>query len=308
MTDKINICGGCGKTIGAEYSMCAICAGAGGADKRVDFGNEFEEPVPESNRIQKNARRRYAKTTSLFEVGVWSAKSMEHLLFVMLGSMDGIRNSYNELGLDNRRLRYELENMGLAYADNLCGALSPDSHEFTKRDGTLGVTVGNLWHNHGFMKFPEIVVAKDLHSVLSPLWGNIHGSQVVDVKIVYDEAKAIKYCVKEAMKDFLREERANRRLFMSRDWLPEEYRKVDKLLNVWALYHGANWNLDDDFSTYGVGEYIPYCWLVKRELLRDWCHGESLDLDMGDYVLYITGCEILKYQKENGGKNDEKLL
>jgi hypothetical protein len=107
--------------------------------------------VGENGYLPLRLRRRYAKAKVVFEVGVWAAKSIDLLFSVMMGSMAGVRNSYKELRQDNRDLRKALAKMGLEYADCFCGELSPESHQFRKRDGTLGMTVGSLWHLHGFL-------------------------------------------------------------------------------------------------------------------------------------------------------------
>jgi hypothetical protein len=238
-------------------------------------------------------RRRYAKAKCVFEAGVWSARSVDLLLSIMIGSAAGVRNSYAELREDNRELRRQLAKLGLEYADCFCGELSPESHQFTKRDGTLGITVGSLWHLHGFARFSEPIKAVDLHSVLSPLWGKIHGSEVVNVKVETDFEKAIKYSVKDAVKGYCSDGSSGRRLLMSRNWLPAGYRAVDKVLTQWALAHGANWRFDDDLDSF-QGEYIPYAWGQKRDYVRRWCEGETLLLDFGDYRVYIDGARILR--------------
>jgi hypothetical protein len=109
------------------------------------FGGEDAELAANDGFLTLRARRRYAKAKAVFEAGVWAAKKPEFLFSIMVGSMAGVRNSYQELRQDNRNMRKELAKMGLDYADCFCGELSPDSHEFRKRDGTIGVTVGRLW-------------------------------------------------------------------------------------------------------------------------------------------------------------------
>lgn len=303
MPERTHRCNDCGKPIEADFMLCAECAGVGAKEDVAEGEGEVSGSLP------RNIRRRYAKAKSVFEVGVWSAKSVDCLFGVMLGSMSEVRNSYDELRLDNRRLRFELKGLGLVYADCLCGELSPESHEFIKRDGSKGVTIGSLWHDHGFMKLDEPVEARDLHSVLSPLWGKIHGSEVVDVKIIYDEDKAIKYAVKDAVKKYLSNDHYNKRLFMSRKWLPEGYRKVDKIMTKWALLHRFDWDTEESEADQGYEprlDYIPFVWEVKRDYLKRWCRGESVSLDLGDYKVYIIGESLTKYAVINeGGVIDE---
>jgi hypothetical protein len=242
-------------------------------------------------------RRRYAKAKAVFEAGIWAARKVEFLFSIMIGSMAGVRNSYVELRQDNRNMRKELAKMGLEYADCFCGELSPDSHEFRKRDGTIGVTAGNLWHLHGFFRFAEFIEAADLHSVLSPLWGKIHGSEVVNVKVETDFKKAIKYSVKDAVKHYCSEDNVLKRLLMSSGWLPRGYREVDKVLNRWALLHRYDWENEESMPDQGYAprlEYIPYVWEQKRDYVRRWCQGESIMLDFGDYYVYIDGERIIK--------------
>lgn len=253
-----------------------------------------DDLLDESGYLPLRLRRRYAKAKVIFEVGVWTAKSVDLLFGIMIGSMAGVRNTYVELREDNRDLRKALAKMGLVYADCFCGELSPDSHEFRKRDGTMGVTAGNLWHLHGFMRFGEVMRASDLHSVLSPLWGKIHGSDVVDVKVLYDVKKVIKYSVKDAVKGYCNDGSQGRRLLMSDNWLPPGYRKVDKLLTHWALYHGANWQPDDDFDEYRRRSYVAYAWDIRRDYLMRWCRGEFITLDFVDYRVYIDGSKIYR--------------
>jgi len=225
----------------------------------------------------------------------------------MIGSMAGLRNSYDELRLDNRRLRFELKRLGLVYEDCFCGELSPESHEFIKRDGSKGVTAGSLWHSHGFFKLDEGMEARDLHSVLSPVWGNIHGSQVVDVKVIYDEAKAIRYVVKDAMKMYLSDEHLDKRLLKSSQWLPSGYREVDKIMTKWALLHRFDWEVEQSEPDQGYAprlDFVPMVWEVRRDFMKRWCHGESISLDLGDYKVYITGDSISKYavKRSDDGK------
>lgn len=256
---------------------------------------EAEALTGDSGCLPLRVRRRYAKAKVVFEVGVWSAKSIDLLLSIMIGSMAEVRNSYPELRQDNENMRKELKKMGLDYADCFCGELSPQSHEFRKRDGSIGVTVGNLWHLHGFFRLKEFMRLADLHSVLSPLWGKIHGSEVVNVKIETDFKKAIKYSVKDAVKGYCGAESQGRRLLMSRDWLPAGYRAVDKVLTQWALYHGAKWNFDDDLDSFAnVGEYVAYAWEQKRDYMRRWCQGESIVLDFSGYRVKLDGAGIIK--------------
>jgi len=303
-TDNLNPCQGCGKLIRADYAFCEECS-------RIEekVGAEGEGDV--SGRLPINIRRRYAKAKSVFEVGIWSAKSLDCLFGIMIGSMSGVRNSYEELRLDNRRLRFELRGLGLVYDDCLCGELSPESHEFTKRDGSTGITAGSLWHCHGFMKLDERMEARDIHSVLSPLWGKIHGSQVVDVKIIDDEEKAIKYAVKDAVKKYLSDDHRNKRLFQSKKWLPEGYRKVDKMLTKWALLHRFDWDSEPSMPDEGYVprlDFVPMVWEVKRDYLKRWCRGESISLDLGDYKVYIVGESISKYAVMKEGGDSEELL
>jgi len=303
-TDNLSPCQGCGRLISADYAFCEECS-------RIKEQVVTEGEGEVSGRLPLNIRRRYAKAKSVFEVGIWSAKWLDCLFGVMLGSMSGVRNSYNELRLDNRRLRFELKGFGLVYADCLCPELSPESHEFKRRDGSIGMTAGLLWHNHGFMKFEERMEASDLHSVLSPLWGKIHGSQVVDVKVIYDEERAIKYAVKDAIKNYLSDDHYKKRLFKSSSWLPEGYRKVDKMVTKWALLHRFDW--DSELSMPDEGyvprlDFVPLVWEVKRDLLKRWCRGESIDLDLGDYKVYIIGKSISKYAVMKEGGDSEELL
>jgi len=308
MPEKTNRCEGCGEPIEADFVLCAKCAGV---EKEDVAEGEGEGKSEVSGYLPINVRRRYAKAKSVFEVGIWSAKSLDNIFGLMIGSMDGVRNSYDELRLDNRRLRFELKGLGLKYSDCLCGELSPESHEFTKRDGSTGITAGSLWHAHGFVKLDERIEARDLHSVLSPLWGKIHGSQVVDVKIIYDEVKAIKYSVKDAVKKYLSDDHYNKRLFQSRGWLPEGYRKVDKLLTKWALLHRFDWDTEESEPAQGYEprlDYIPFVWEVKRDFLKRWCRGESVSLDLGDYKVYILGESLTKYAELNEGGDIDELL
>lgn len=253
-----------------------------------------EDLLDESGYLPLRLRRRYAKAKVIFEIGVWSAKSMDYLYEIMIGSMAEVRNSYKEVREDNRHLREALAKMGLVYADCFCGERSPESHQFKRRDGTLGVTVGSLWHLHGFMRFEEAIKASDLHSVLSPLWGKIHGSSVVDVKILYDVEKVIKYNVKDAVKGYCNDGSQGRRLLVSDNWLPAGFRKVDKELTHWALYHGANWKPDDDFDVYRRKTYVAYAWEIRRDYLMRWCRGELITLDYVDYRVYIDGAKIVR--------------
>ncbi len=234
-------------------------------------------------------RRRYAKALKTFEAGIYYAESPDLLLKIMIGSMPGVRNSHSELRQDHEDLRKQLRKMGLDYEDCGCPELSPESHEFVKRDGTIGRTVGKLWHLHSIWRFREFIRYSDLHSVLSPLWGKMHGSEVVDVVDVKSIEKAVKYAVKDAVKNYCSEDHHRKRLFRSRDWLPPACRDVEKLLNRWALYHGANWRFDDDLDSFTGGEYIAYAWDIRNDYFRRWCSGESITLDMAEQNLIIEG-------------------
>jgi len=289
--NEVGRCYKCGRAIGADYSICEDCS-----ESKDDY-----EPktVGESDGyLPLRVRRRYAKAKTVFEVGVWSAKKIDLLLGIMIGSMADVKNSYEELVRDNRNLRIELRRMGLQYDDCFCGELSPDSHEFVKRDGTVGVTAGNLWHVHGFFRFGEFIKASDLHSVLSPLWGKIHGSEVVDVKVLTNVEKVIKYSVKDAVKNYVSDDNRLKRLLVSDGWLPVGYREVDKVLVRWALLHRYDWDEESSMPNEGNSprlEYIPIVWEVKREYIRRWCCGETVSLDFGDYKVIIIGDKIHKY-------------
>jgi hypothetical protein len=257
--------------------------------------SEVEDLTDDNGYLPLRVKRRYAKAKAVFEVGVWSSRSIDLLLSVMIGSMRDVRNSYPELRQDNENMRKELKKMGLDYADCLCGELSPESHEFRKRDGSLGITKGRLWHLHGFFRFREFIKAADVHSFLSPLWGKIHGSEVVNVKIETNFEKAIKYSVKDAVKHYSSGDNANKRLLMSRNWLPEGYREVNKVLTEWALYHGAKWNFDDDLDSFVNNEqYVAFAWEQKRDYVRRWCQGETILLDFRDYQVKIDGSRIIR--------------
>jgi hypothetical protein len=251
----------------------------------------------EGGYLPLKVRRRYAKAVKTFEAGIWYAGSVELLLKVMVGSMPGVRNTYPELRQDNEDLRKQLRKMGLEYADCGCAELSPESHEFVKRDGTIGMTVGKLWHIHSIWRFREFMRYSDLHSVLSPLWGKMHGSEVVDVVDVQSIEKAVKYAVKDAVKNYCSEDHQSKRLFRSKDWLPPGCRDVEKLLNHWALYHGANWRLDDDLDSFTGGEYIAHAWDIRNDLFRRWCCCESVTLDMADCNLIIKGDVVREVKK-----------
>ena len=256
-----------------------------------------EEDEVSAGYLPLKVRRRYAKAKNNFEVGIWSATEVSLLLGIMIGSMAGVRNSYIELRTDNRELRRQLAGLGLEYADCFCGEQSPESHQFVKRDGTLGVTVGELWHLHGFMRFKEFMKAPDLHSLISPLWGKIHGSSVVDVKVQTDIDKTIKYAVKDAVKNYCEDGSQARRLLMSDDWLPSGCRKVEKVLTAWALSHGAKWRPDDDLDIFDENypdQYVAFSWEIRKDFLRRWCQGESITLDFGTYTLFIDGSAIIR--------------
>lgn len=306
MSADFHKCAGCSAIIGGEFAYCERCAQQGGEEAVDAIYDEAEAEGQVQERLALNLRRRYARAFAVMEVGAWSAKSLDYLFGIMLGSMPDIRNSYDEVRLDNRRLRFELKKLGLAYADCFSIELSPDSHEFVKRDGSRGVTVGNLWHEHGFFKTEELISARDLHSALSPIWAGIHGSEVADVKIIYDEHKAIKYTIKDAIKNYLSEDHKNKRLLRSKFWLPEGYREVDHELTEWALRSKIDWDneLAEPYQGYRYRlPYVAFVWEIKKDYLRRWCHGELIKLDMGDYKVVIQGKDIQKYDiKEKGGR------
>ncbi len=289
LPDGHYLCPDCGSPRRADTVSCDNC-------DMKDSDSERSNGEISDVCFPKDSRRRYAKAVSVFEIGIWSVESLEQLFGIMLGSMDGVRNSYEELKRDNARMRLELGRLGLVYSSCFCPELSPLSHVFVKRDGSEGFAVGNLWHLHGFFKVEGDIKAGDLHSVLSPVFGKIHGSQVVDVKVVYNEKQAIKYAVKDAVKNFATEdgEVSRKRLFVSRRWLPAGFRTVNKCLNQWALLHRTDWEDDDvlDANKGYVGErleYVPFVWDVKREYLKMWCKGEVLSLDFGDKHVEIIG-------------------
>ena len=98
---------------------------------------------------------------------------------------------------------------------------------------------------------------------------------------------------------------------MSRNWLPEGYRKVDKELTKWALLHRFDWEVEGSEPDQGYVprlDFIPEVWDVKRDFLKRWCRGESVDLDLGDYKVYIVGDSVTKYAvRDEGGDGDELL-
>lgn len=264
--------------------------------------SDSRDSVPsERGYLPLKVRRRYAKALQTFVAGMYYAESENLLLKVMIGSMPEVRNTYHELRQDNEDLRKLLRKMGLAYADCGCAELSPESHQFVKRDGSVGMTVGSLWHIHSIWRFREFIRYSDLHSVLSPIWGKKHGSYVVDVVDIPSIEKAVKYAVKDAIKNYCSDDNSRKRLFKSHNWLPPACRDVEKALNHWALYHGANWRLDDDLDSFSGGEYIAYAWEVRNDYFRRWCRGEEIVLDMADYFRIIKGDIEKLVKKPKGG-------
>ena len=249
------------------------------------------------SRLPLSERRRYAKAKSIFEVGVWAVESMDLILGVDLTTKADYRNSWELLRRDNRRLRYELPGAcGIEYEDCFCSELTPEGHEYMRRAGTVGMTVGNLFHLHGFMKLEKPIGAVDMHSILSPLWEKIHGSKVVWVQDLYNIEGIMAYNVKHAVKHYADLGSANRRLLKSDGWLPPGYRSVDKVLNKWALAHLYDWENVEDFAPGTEGmehdEYIPYVWDIKREYLRKWCFGERVLLQFNHGYCLIEGTRI----------------
>jgi hypothetical protein len=244
-------------------------------------------------------KKRYAQAILKIVAGVVSAPDLSRVFGVMMGSMPNVRNDYVLFRSDHGNLRRDLRKMGLEFSDCLSGELSPESHEYTKRDGSLGVTAGLCWHGHGVMKVQQPIKRADLWSILCPMWGKIHGSEIVDVKIIDSVKRVTEYIVKDIIKNYLTPENRNHRLLMSDGYLPYGFRDVDKFLTHWAIWHGAGWSPESVLSNqreWLIGEYIPFCWNVKREYLLMWCKGESFELEYKGKLYWIEGGKPLAFK------------
>jgi hypothetical protein len=184
--------------------------------------------------------------------------------------------------------------MGLKEEHCFCAELSPESHEKVYRDGVKHMTVGSLWHIHGGIRFANQISYSDCHSVMAPLMGKTRGAEDCWFKRLWDRKGFIKYCVKDAMKNYL--EGGNRRLLMSRGWYPPGFRKVEKILKTWAWWHGAGWHPSADFTNYSLGEYVPFAWEVMHSLLMEWAAGRSIRLEMKDSLIWIQRQDIEEWK------------
>jgi hypothetical protein len=129
--------------------------------------------------------------------------------------------------------------------------------------------------------------AAELHSVLCPLFGKIRGAEVVDVIVINTIEQYLKYTVKDALKRYCDDENFSKRLLKSDGWYPVGFRRVEKILKTWALWHGASWSPDADFANYSLGEYIPFAWDVSKAYLKEWCRGLGLRLEIKGSIFYI---------------------
>jgi len=102
-------------------------------------------------------------------------------------------------------------------------------------------------------------------------------------------------CGKDIIKNHLAFENRTHRLLMSDGYLPDGFRDVDKFLTQWAVWNGAGWPPDSDFKDYALGEYIPFCWQVKRAYLLMWCKGESFEVEYKGKLYYIEGGKPLDF-------------
>jgi hypothetical protein len=263
-----------------------------------EIGETFKELFGfDSAKLKRKIAKRYGIGMTRFEAGCHVAKSPAHILGIVLTTAAGPRNEHDKLLIDYRHMRRDLKNLGLTYEDCMVAEISPDSHSFVKRDGTIGQTIGHLWHLHGVWRFTDIQRAGELHSLLSPLWGKIHGSHIVNVKVIDDMKKYLDYVLKDSLKGYCDEKNWMRRLLMSENWLPKKYTEVQKRLWQWAVYHGAFWKEDDDFTEYHLGEYIPFVRHVMKDYLFRWCHGESLTLVMPGGLTLISGSSIVEMEE-----------
>jgi hypothetical protein len=235
----------------------------------------------------KNKKRKYAKTMTSLEVGVWYSAQKGYLLGVVLGSIPGERNCYKMLKQDYNNIKRELRKLGLVFEDCMFAEESPDSYEKVFRDGKTHKTVGKLWHLHGVWRLAEPISSADLHSILSPIAGKIRGSETAYVQDIWDIRNYLTYSAKDAIKNHVNDENMLKRVLKSKGWFPPRFRDVESILKKWAVWHGALWKIDDDRTDYILGEYVPYAWDVSKAFLKEWCEGKSLRLDTMGITYYI---------------------
>jgi len=244
----------------------------------------FEDSLPIRSNLPLKERRRYAKASRAFELGLWG-HSLELIKGVELTTRGDYRNNWANVVQDNRDLRKAMRKEGILSEDCFAAEISPKHH---------------LLHLHGFYRLFEPKQSAELHKILSDKWGRLHGAPVVWVQDIYSVEGLIKYNLKHALKNYSTLEFGNMRLLKSHGWLPENWKKVQGVLVKWALEHGSQWSMEDDpYGLFEVGgrEYVPFAWEVMTDYLRKWCCGEIIRLEFQDVVVMIWGGDIDEYQK-----------
>jgi len=215
------------------------------------------------------------------------------------------RNCWKQLIVDNRHLRHEMKRLGFEYDDWYCCEVSPKY---------------SLLHLHGFMRFPRVVSEAEIRAVVSELWGKIHHSPDVDVRMMWDSKRAVNYDVKHAVKNYMSEDMMGhaelfltkkgygRGVIKSKGWLPSGWKNAQKWLNRWALsvrdYYVDEKGLLEDGITQavpeGIGlEYVFEKWKIVESELRRWCKGETIEIVVEGHWVMLWGGNILEGDYEN---------
>jgi hypothetical protein len=201
-----------------------------------------------------------------------------------------MRNSWKHMVQDNRNLRKRMTKDGLPYRDCFCGEITPQR---------------SLIHLHGFMIFSKPYSYGDIHERLSKHWGDIHKSEVVWVKDMWDVKGAIAYDCKHAIKNYISERYlfGDRppRLLMSRDWLPNGWRDAEREINRGAS-EVVDFRPDADHPVteeYYSHRFVQDKWKIAKQQKLDWKAGKPVIVDRDGFKVLLLGANCYRLDSDN---------
>jgi hypothetical protein len=249
--------------------------------------------VPLSRKLSK----KYAQCKRTFELGIWG-HDLNIIKGVYLttwseakqsqGKFKGTsKNDWRFLVEDLRELRRRLNKLGIKHESCFVPEKSPGR---------------GLLHLHGFIRLERPMSSAELHRIISEIWGKIHDSPVVWVKDLYSLDGAMKYVLKDAVKNYLSAEIFGGKRLMSRGWLPAGSKQVQKVLVRWYLEHKYPLWVQDEEDIYDFEknrnadsqdwDYVYMAKEIMNDLLRRWCNGEAIRLEFRGGCTYIQGTNI----------------
>jgi hypothetical protein len=233
-------------------------------------------------------KKKYAKSSRVVEMGMWTCKNIDCILAVTLTTglhsvvtqrknKGESKNKWKYVRKDLSQLILKLRKLGYACEYCFCCEVSP---------------INSLLHLHGFIRFEKPVNCAEFLPLLSKLWGMIHDSPIVDAKELWNMKGAMKYDLKHMLKNYVNSESylPTMRLLVSKGWLPKGWKEVQKYLVRRAL-SVRDFDIDEDGFIVGgkyngeysggyimTKEFVFEKWKVMENELRRWCEGETIEV------------------------------